>query len=153
MIEKIISGGQTGVDRAALDAAMAVGLEVGGWCPRGRRAEDGRIPDRYPLIEMSSSAYDVRTRMNVLRSDATLLLTRGDKTQGSTTTAWTCFTHNKKLVELGLEEVTDFAYEYVCQRLEGIKILNVAGPRESIRPGIYQQAHDFLVVVLKRLKS
>ena len=65
MVEKFISGGQTGVDRAALDAAMELGIPCGGWCPKGRRAEDGRIPDRYPLQETSSSDYPLRTEMNV----------------------------------------------------------------------------------------
>src|SRR5437773_12578103 len=74
---KVISGGQTGVDRAALDAAQELGLDCGGWCPRGRRAEDGRIPDRYPLRETASSDYPPRTAANVRDADATLVLTLG----------------------------------------------------------------------------
>src|SRR5690606_4861542 len=73
----IHAGGQTGVDRAALDAAMVCGVPVGGWCPRGRRAEDGPIPARYPLAETASSDYAERTRRNVLDADATLVLTWG----------------------------------------------------------------------------
>jgi len=65
LLEKIISGGQTGVDRAALDAAIRLGIPCGGWCPQGRKAEDGRIPDHYPLHEASSPDYPVRTRLNV----------------------------------------------------------------------------------------
>ncbi|NQT35909.1 MAG: hypothetical protein HQ581_00380, partial [Planctomycetes bacterium] len=68
---KIVSGGQTGVDRAALDTAIALGIPQGGWCPRGRPAEDGRIPDRYDLRETESTAYPVRTERNVVDSDAT----------------------------------------------------------------------------------
>ena len=74
---KIISGGQTGVDRGALDAAMELGIPHGGWCPRGRTAEDGRIPDRYQLRETDSPDYSFRTEQNVLDSDATLILYRG----------------------------------------------------------------------------
>jgi hypothetical protein len=74
---KIISGGQTGVDRAALDAAIELGIPHGGHCPRGRRAEDGRIPDRYQLTETDSAQYRVRTERNVLDADATLILCRG----------------------------------------------------------------------------
>jgi hypothetical protein len=145
---KIISGGQTGVDRAALDAGLDLGFEVGGYCPRGRRADDGPIDDKYPLLETQSAAYPPRTRLNVLRSDATLLLRRGPLTPGSRDTAWFCLAEDKKLVEVELEDVTDLGYEYVRSRLNNVNVLNVAGPREANRPGIYKQAYDFLVVLL-----
>ena len=74
-LRRIVSGGQTGVDRAALDVGLAWGLPIGGWCPRGRTAEDGPIPARYPLRETESAKYDVRTRRNVRDSDGTLILT------------------------------------------------------------------------------
>ena len=74
MIKKIISGGQTGVDRAALDAALELGIEVGGWCPKGRLAEDGTVPDKYPLKEMDTNAYPARTEQNVIDSDGTLII-------------------------------------------------------------------------------
>jgi hypothetical protein len=80
---KIISGGQTGVDRAALDAALALNIPCGGWCPKGRKAEDGPIPERYPLQETSSADYRVRTEKNVTDSDGTLILTRGPVTGGT----------------------------------------------------------------------
>src|SRR5437870_9182944 len=86
MLTKIISGGQTGVDRAALDVALELGLPCGGWCPKRRRAEDGPIPERYPLTETSSRAYPQRTRCNVLDSDGTLILTRGRPTGGTALT-------------------------------------------------------------------
>src|SRR5512134_3746342 len=76
-IERVVSGGQTGVDRAALDAALALGLPCGGWCPRGRRAEDGAIPLHYPLRETPTARYPQRTEWNVRDSDGTLILTRG----------------------------------------------------------------------------
>ena len=74
MLKKIVSGGQTGVDRGALDAALPRGFPCGGYCPAGRRAEDGRIPARYPLEELSSPHYQVRTRRNVEESDGTLII-------------------------------------------------------------------------------
>ncbi len=76
---RVISGGQTGVDRAALDAAMKLGIEVGGFCPKGRRAEDGPIDEQYPLTETASRAYPVRTEKNVAASDGTLILTGGPR--------------------------------------------------------------------------
>src|SRR2546429_554237 len=85
-LSKIISGGQTGVDRAALDVALELGLPCGGWCPRGRRAEDGPIDSRYPLRETNALAYPVRTRWNVRDSDGTLILTRGRPDRGTALT-------------------------------------------------------------------
>ena len=89
MLDKIISGGQTGVDRAALDVALALGLAVGGGCPKGRRAEDGIIPDRYPLTETPEPNYEARTRRNVEDADGTLILNRGKLDGGTALTAAT----------------------------------------------------------------
>ena len=91
--QKIVSGGQTGVDRAALDVAGALGLARGGWCPKGRLAEDGTIPDRYPLAETETAAYEERTRLNVADADATLVLNWGPLEGGTLLTAETarCF--------------------------------------------------------------
>jgi hypothetical protein len=86
MLAKIISGGQTGVDRAALDVARELGLPCGGWCPKGRRAEDGPIPARYPLVETASASYPQRTRQNVLDADGTLILTMTPPTGGTALT-------------------------------------------------------------------
>src|SRR5262249_20137195 len=83
LIARLVSGGQTGVDRAALDAALEVGVPCGGWCPKGRKAEDGRIDDRYPLCETPSAAYSQRTRWNVRDSDGTLVLAWGEPTGGT----------------------------------------------------------------------
>ncbi|HEX2796260.1 MAG TPA: putative molybdenum carrier protein, partial [Immundisolibacter sp.] len=80
---RVISGGQTGVDRAALDVALELGLPCGGWCPAGRRAEDGPIPARYPLTEMAGADYAERTRRNVAEADATLVLCHGGLNGGS----------------------------------------------------------------------
>src|SRR3954470_8255926 len=83
MISRIISGGQTGVDRAALDVALELGLPCGGKCPCGRRAEDGPIAPRYPLEETASAEYPVRTALNVRESDGTLILLAGRPDRGT----------------------------------------------------------------------
>ena len=88
-LRKVISGGQTGVDRAGLDAARVLGIEIGGHCPRGRRAEDGRIPDIYPLEETPESNYKVRTSLNVLNSDATLIYWTDEDEKKSRGTGYT----------------------------------------------------------------
>jgi Circularly permutated YpsA SLOG family len=85
-IAKIISGGQTGVDRAALDVALELGIPCGGWCPKGRRAEDGAIPDKYPVEENDSPEYPPRTARNVRAADGTLILTRGTPDRGTALT-------------------------------------------------------------------
>src|SRR6266852_5932705 len=86
VISKIVSGGQTGVDRAALDVALELGIPCGGWCPKGRRAEDGSIPDHYPLRETSTAFYPQRTEWNVRDSDGTLVLTLGRPDGGTALT-------------------------------------------------------------------
>src|SRR2546427_6307764 len=83
MFEKVISGGQTGVDRAALDVALELGVPAGGWCPKGRKAEDGSLAPRYPLTETPSEGYWQRTEWNVRDSDGTLVLTRRAPTEGA----------------------------------------------------------------------
>src|SRR5258707_9057662 len=111
MITKVISGGQSGVDRAALDAALAAGLPVGGWCPKGRRAEDGPIPDRYPLVETGTADSAERTRRNVRDGAATLILTWGEPTGGTALTLETCQRESKRclLVDLNDRESTSAA--------------------------------------------
>jgi hypothetical protein len=140
----VISGGQTGVDRAALDAARDNNLLSGGWCPAGRLAEDGRIPEMYPLMETPTSEYAVRTEWNVRDSDGTLILTRENLTGGTRLTAVLALRYNKPLLVVDLSSVTD--PERLAQRiiewlrLHKIRVLNVAGPRESTCPGIYARA-------------
>ena len=91
----IVSGGQTGVDRAALDVAIAIGIGHGGWCPAGRLSEDGTIPSRYDLQETDSPEYPVRTEKNVIDSDATLLLYEGRLKGGTLLTRRICVRHGK----------------------------------------------------------
>ena len=148
MFARLISGGQTGVDRAALDAALAIGLPCGGWCPKGRRAEDGPIPDCYPLRETSSSAYLPRTRRNVRDADGTLVLTRGEARGGTALTIEFARRMRKPYL------VSDLARRLRVRRVlewaedKGVRVLNVAGPRESENPGIYALAGRFLRRVL-----
>lgn len=143
-IEKIVSGGQTGVDRAGLDVAIALGIPHGGWCPKGRKAEDGTIPAVYQLQETPKTYCKQRTEWNVRDSDGTLILTRGEPTGGTATTIKLAAAHGKPCLVLDL--LTSPASETVRTWIEanGIRVLNVAGPRESGCPGIYDQAVAFL---------
>ncbi|MFO1155009.1 MAG: putative molybdenum carrier protein [Rhodospirillales bacterium] len=147
-VVKIVSGGQTGVDRAALDAAIALGITLGGWVPRNRRAEDGRVPDRYAVRETASDAYDVRTRFNVRDSDATLILTRGRPTGGTALTVAIARALGRPLHVLDLDGASDLHDVRAWLAHEEIRILNVAGPRESSHPGIHDEAFALLMTVL-----
>ncbi|MCI0460311.1 MAG: putative molybdenum carrier protein [Gemmataceae bacterium] len=148
MLSKIVSGGQTGVDRAALDVALERGILCGGWCPLGRRAEDGPLPERYPLTEASSPEYPQRTAMNVRDSDGTLILTRGTPDRGTALTLRLAERYRKPCLSLDLAETPDPGQVRAWVEANGVKVLNVAGPRESARPGIYEQARAFLSAVL-----
>jgi hypothetical protein len=136
-IERIVSGGQTGVDRAALDAAIRHDISHGGWCPKGRRAEDGTIPARYLLRETASSNYPERTERNVVDSDATLVLNQGPLDGGSLYTWELARQYRKPRFLIDLGSVVDPAVVRAWIGESAIRVLNVAGPRESKRPGIY----------------
>lgn len=143
----VVSGGQTGVDRAALDWAIQRGLRHGGWCPRGRLAEDGVIDHRYALRETDSASYRRRTRQNVIDSDGTLILNVGDLRGGTLSTLGFAERYGKPhlVVPLDAEALGDHAASVMAWvRHHGIAILNIAGPRESTRPGIYGLARKFL---------
>ena len=144
MIEKIISGGQTGVDRAGLDAAMEAGIPVGGYCPRGRLAEDGTVPERYPLIEINSERYASRTEKNVVESDGTLILNIGALSDGTKATVDFAKEHQRPYLVLQLDGAPSLQDCRNWIKEHGIRILNVAGPRESKHPGIHLQALGFL---------
>ena len=147
---KLISGGQTGVDRAALDVAITWGVPHGGWCPRGRLAEDGRIPFRYKLRETDSPEYPVRTEQNVLDSDATLILYRGELSGGTELTLRLAERHGRPSMAVDLDDPP--AAEDVLRWLDAnrIEVLNVAGPRESQSPGIASLARQFVAQVIER---
>jgi hypothetical protein len=135
---KIVSGGQTGVDRGALDAALATSFPCGGWCPAGRKAEDGPIPDWYPLIELAGADYLERTKQNVIDSDGTLVIYFGELAGGTRETVRFCERLGKAvLMRDGAKKVpSSIAVDAMSfAALHNIAVLNVAGPRESIHPG------------------
>ncbi len=146
--ERIVSGGQTGADRGALDAAIALDIAHGGWCPRGRRAEDGPIDQRYQLQETQSSRYSDRTRQNVIDSSGTLILCRGPLQGGTELTYRLAQRFAKPCLVIDLAE--NASVEVVRQWLmdHDIRVLNVAGPRESSSRGIARDTFEFLMQVL-----
>ena len=149
LVEKIISGGQTGVDRAALDMALELGIPCGGWCPKGRKSENGPIPNRYPLRETGSTSYPVRTSKNVQDSDGTLVLTMGPPMGGTALTIKLAKAREKPLLGLDLNKCGDALLTRTWILTNRIKILNIAGPRESECPGVYRQASGFLRALLE----
>ncbi len=142
MIEKVVSGGQTGVDRAALDMALQLEISCGGWCPKGRRAEDGSLDAIYPLRETPRSGYPQRTEWNVRDSDGTLVLYRKLLTGGSAYTVELAQQYDRPclVLDLSAHPARETILEWVAQH--HIHILNVAGSRESGSPGIYQDARE-----------
>lgn len=148
-LERVCSGGQTGVDRGALDAAIEAKLEHGGWCPLGRLAEDGHIPARYRLRETQSPEYRVRTEQNVLDSDGTLILYRGRLQGGTRLTRLLAERHGKPLLRVNFaRDASPWAVRAWIQQ-HTIRTLNVAGPRESSFPGIGDDARRFLLAVIR----
>jgi len=145
----IISGGQTGVDRAALDFAIKYKIPCGGWCPKGRVAENGKISDKYPLKETANSAYSERTEKNILDSDATLIIHSFIIDNGTMLTTELCSKYNKLFFELNLEDGLKISELINWIQSNHIKVLNIAGPRESNSPGIYKKALVYLELVYK----
>ena len=143
-LRSVRTGGQTGVDRAVLDAALAAGLKVQGWCPKGRRAEDGPLAQRYPLEETPSADYEQRTEWNVRDSDGTLVLLLGTVDPGTALTIQQANRQTRPLLLVDLENPLDSATVQQWIRRSGIQQLNIAGPRESQSPSIYEAARAFL---------
>jgi hypothetical protein len=146
---RIISGGQTGADRGALDAAIALGIEHGGYCPRGRRAEDGVIPAQYKLVSTSVSSYPHRTKLNVAESDATLVFVMGAETPGSLLAMShavaldkPCLLVNVREPRLGtIVQIREWLHEHQP------RVLHVAGSRESRAPGLQALVCEVIVAV------
>ncbi|MFL5382592.1 MAG: putative molybdenum carrier protein [Longimicrobiaceae bacterium] len=145
---KIVSGGQTGVDRAALDVALELGMECGGWCPAGRAAEDGPIDARYPLRETPSPDPAQRTEWNVRDSDATLVLTSGAASPGTELTIEAARRLRRPLYTLDAGSPEDVGAFRRWLQVHRVRTLDVAGPRESEAPGIYAKATRILVALL-----
>jgi len=138
---KIISGGQTGADRGALDAALEMAAPCGGWCPQGRKAEDGVIDERYPLSEMGSADYIKRTKQNVIDSDASLIIYFSEIEGGTARTVELCQQLFKPcyLIDAAVESAEDAVLKIQgFVEKKDIRKLNVAGPRGSKQPEAYQ---------------
>jgi Circularly permutated YpsA SLOG family len=153
---KIISGGQTGVDRAVLDVALKHGIESGGWCPTGRLDEFGRIPDRYPVRELESGGFTERTLQNVKDSDGTVIVYPGKLSGGTEQTVRFCVEQRRpfKLINssnVSTEKAAQLIADFV--RANTIDVLNVAGPRQSEWAKGYDCATSILEAFLNSIAS
>lgn len=148
MPDKIISGGQTGVDRAALDFAIESGIPHGGWCPLKRKAEDGPINARYLLSETAETDYSARTRLNIRDSDGTLVLNTGRLEGGTALTVQLAKKMGKPCLVADLENIPGENVVLGWLNTNRISILNIAGPRESKCPGIYERTRKVLPQLL-----
>jgi hypothetical protein len=156
VLKRVISGAQTGVDRAALDAAIDASIPVDGFCIKGRRAEDGIIPETYPFLELETTQYSIRIEHNVVVSDGTLIINKGPLSHG-TKLSYDFAVKNLMpclIVQLDAEDkITPFQ---VVRWIEGQRIvtLNVTGPRESKIPeGIYKEAYSYLERLFSDIKD
>jgi hypothetical protein len=153
---KIISGGQTGVDRAALDVALKHRIKCGGWCPSGRGAEDGKIPDRYPLKELKKGGNEARTAQNVHDSDGTIIIYFHELEGGTAYTIGCCMEDRQphRLIDAAKYSPEDAATLMVAfVSNHGIEILNIAGPRESEWKGAYNYAFRAVDVFASRIRG
>lgn len=148
----IISGGQTGVDRAALDAAMDNHIDIDGWLPKGRMAEDGIVSGKYSLREMSHGGYAIRTKQNVIDSDGTVIIYFEYLSGGTAKTVEYCIKNNKPFVLmdaniLSVHQAAKLVAKFIVDF--GVVRLNVAGPRASNEPNLYSFTYDLMVAVLQ----
>jgi len=153
MLTKIISGGQTGVDRGALDAALEAGVPCGGWCPEARKAEDGQIPERYPLTMLPGAGYRQRTRQNVIDSDGSLILYFGELAGGTRETLRFCERFGKPALtvdgaQTSIEAAATAAIDFIERHR--IAVLNVAGPRESTHADAGEYARRVVGEIIRR---
>ena len=149
---KIISGGQTGIDRAALDVALKHGIECGGWCPAGRLDEFGRIPDKYPVRELEHGSFAERTLQNAKDSNGTIVIFREELRGGTEYTVACCKQLERPYRLIDAAEIpSDQAAAQIAEfvRAHKIDILNVAGPRESEWPGGYGYVFQALELFLR----
>jgi hypothetical protein len=156
-VRKIITGGQTGADRAALDFALENNFEIGGWIPKNRLAEDGRIPEKYPnLRETETENPAERTELNVRDSDATLIFSHGNLKGGSKLTLEMCDKHARLHLHIDFEKI-DFAQavkkaqQFVI--FSNCQTLNIAGTRASEDARIYEKTKDFLNQLFKTFSN
>lgn len=150
-LRRIVSGGQSGVDRAALDVAINMGIPCGGWCPRGRLAEDGPITKHYPLKETPSIQNRVRTEWNIRDSDATLILNIGKLEGGTALTKVLATRLGRPCLVVDLEAKPEVKQVVDWLELNHIATLNVAGPRGSKRPELYQYALKYLLLLIQEV--
>lgn len=153
-LSKIIAGGQTGVDRGALSAALAYNFPCGGWCPQGRLAEDGQIPEKYRLVELASTDYLSRTIKNIEASDGTVILYFNYLEGGTEETLWHCLQKKKpyKLIDgsqITIQQSTQVIIQFIHDY--ELQILNVAGPRLSKVPHCYEYSYQTISQVIKLL--
>ena len=150
MITKIISGAQTGADRAGIDAAIECGVEYGGWLPKGRKAEDGVVPEKYTAMqELSRGGYPKRTEQNVIDTEGTVIFTYGKLTTGSALTAKYARQHRKPYLHVDLDSEKDPVWAVKDWVIEwDIKVLNVAGRSASKAPKIYDEVKEIVRRVL-----
>lgn len=152
MIQKIISGGQTGADQAALDAAIELRIPHGGWVPKGRKTENGILPEKYQLKEMPTERYRERTEQNIIDSHGTIIFSHGDLTGGSKYTKEMAKNHNRPYLHIDLDKTAGFHAAIKINRwIYGylIEILNVAGPRSSKDPNIYKDVRSIMEAVIR----
>lgn len=160
-ISVIISGGQTGADRGGLDFAISADIKHGGWCPLGRKAEDGIIPDKYSLKETTVILYPARTRMNIRDSDATIVFSSNLNSKGTILTTRLCQELRKPYITILIPQTNlkQYPNQEICdQILEWLKttkpsILNIAGSRESHCPGLGKFVKQILSKILTNSKK
>ena len=158
-ILRIVSGGQSGADRAGLDAAIEAGIPHGGYCPHGRRSEDGTIPERYQLKETSSSGYTKRTEMNIVMSDCTLLFVGSGKlSPGSAKTAMFAESVNKPCLLVPVANLSEgHLAGQIVDWFETMQkdelVVNVAGNRESVCPGISEKVKSIMGMVFSTMSK
>jgi hypothetical protein len=151
ILEKIISGGQTGADLAALDVALEYGIPHGGWVSRGRRNESGTLPDRYRMKELSSINYPKRTELNIVDSDGTLILSHGKLSGEPALASRLIMKHRRPSLHVDLQDLSEYKAAAIIKswiETRAIKVLNVTGPKASEDPRIYGATERILKSVL-----